>query len=503
MSTLTTHPAVTQVKSGQARACFLIKIKAGRAAHGHTSPMDSIATAPHFDAELIARYGVTGPRYTSYPSATRFHSGFDAAQLRAIAVATNEEPIPQPLSLYVHVPFCTSPCFYCGCNRIITREKFRSEHYLSSLYREIELMAPLFDRDREVVQLHFGGGTPNFLDPDQMRELLASLGRHFALSRSPQREFGIEIDPRFADRDYMLAMGEIGFNRLSVGIQDFEPEVQKQVNRIQSLEETREVIDAAREAGFRSVSVDLIYGLPLQTLPGFSRTLDKVIGLGPDRIAVYGYAHLPEMFKAQRQLKAELLPDPATRLALLGRSLQMLTDAGYVYIGMDHFARRSDELARAQRDGSLQRNFQGYSTHGQCDIIGLGNSAISRIGDSYSQNARDLPGYYMALDNGILPIARGLALNHDDLLRRELINELMCHARLDIDAFQQRHEMDFRHYFADSLKQLQRLQDDALVTLDQHRITVTPRGRLLLRNIAMCFDAYLAQEAVARHSSTI
>ncbi len=465
--------------------------------------MTGIAPNPQFDADLIARYGVTGPRYTSYPSATRFHSGFDAAQLRAIARATNEELIPQPLSLYVHVPFCTSPCFYCGCNRTITREKARGEHYLGKLYREIEMMAPLFDRDREVVQLHFGGGTPNFLDPEQMRELLVSLDRHFTMSRSPDREFGIEIDPRFAGRDYMMAMGDIGFNRLSLGIQDFDPEVQKAVNRIQSLEQTGEVIDAAREAGFRSASVDLIYGLPLQTLDGFARTLQQVIDLDPDRIAVYGYAHLPEMFKAQRQLKAEQLPDPATRLALLGLSLEMLQAAGYVYIGMDHFARRSDELAKAQRDGSLQRNFQGYSTHGHCDIIGLGNSAISRIGDSYSQNARDLPGYYMALDNGTLPIARGVLLNQDDLIRRELINELMCHGRLDIAAFEARQNLDFRFYFAKSLRQLRALQDDGLVEIDASRIDVTARGRLLLRNIAMCFDAYINQQVPTRHSSTI
>lgn len=481
----------------------MTRIKTAIKTRVHTAPMISLATAPQFDADLIERYGVTGPRYTSYPSATRFHSGFDAAQLRAIALATNEEPIPQPLSLYMHVPFCVSPCFYCGCNRVITREKSRSEPYLSNLYREVEMMAPLFDRDREVVQLHFGGGTPNFLDAAQMQELLTSLGRHFALSRSPSREFGIEIDPRFADGDYMRAMGDVGFNRLSVGIQDFDPEVQKAVNRIQSLEQTREVIDASREAGFRSVSVDLIYGLPLQTVAGFSRTLKQVVDLGPDRIAVYGYAHLPEMFKAQRQLKAEDLPNPATRLALLGRSLELLEDAGYVYIGMDHFARRSDELARAQRDGSLQRNFQGYSTHGNCDIIGLGNSAISRIGASYSQNARDLPGYYMALDNGMLPIARGLLLNDDDLMRRELINELMCHARLDIAAFEQRHNINFRSYFAASLQQLQRLQKDDLVEVDTAEIGVTPRGRLLLRNIAMCFDAYIDQTSPARHSSTI
>ncbi|MGA9333785.1 MAG: oxygen-independent coproporphyrinogen III oxidase [Rudaea sp.] len=458
---------------------------------------------PEFDSALIARYDTTGPRYTSYPAATCFHSGFGEAHLRRCAAESNGDPIPRPLSLYVHVPFCTSPCFYCGCNRVITRDLRRAEQYLASLYREIEMVAGMFDRDREVVQLHFGGGTPNFLDTRQMHELMDSLARHFALSRSSAREFGIEIDSRFADAAYIHALGDMGFNRLSIGIQDFNPEVQKAVNRVQSIEETREVIDASRESGFGSVSVDLIYGLPKQTIDGFSHTLEQVVGLGPDRIAVYGYAHLPQLFKAQKQLDAHFLPDAATRLQLFGRALQMLGAAGYVYIGMDHFARADDELAKAQRDGSLQRNFQGYSTFGQCDIVGLGVSAISRIGDSYSQNVRELPGYCAALDKGSLPVARGVALNEDDLIRRELIGDLMCHGRLDIDAFAQRHRLDFPVYFADSLAQLATLQDDGLVELSREKIMVTSRGRLLLRNIAMCFDAYARSDAPARHSKVI
>ncbi|MEO8803995.1 MAG: oxygen-independent coproporphyrinogen III oxidase [Rudaea sp.] len=465
--------------------------------------MPNPITAPEFDAALIARYDTTGPRYTSYPAATSFHTGFGESQLRDCATDSNDEPIPRPLSLYVHVPFCMSPCFYCGCNRVITRDLRRAERYLASLYREIEMVAGMFDRDRQVVQLHFGGGTPNFLDARQMSELMDSLERHFAFSRTSSREFGIEIDPRFADAAYMHALGGMGFNRLSVGIQDFNPDVQQAVNRIQTIDETREVIDAARESGFRSVSVDLIYGLPKQTVDGFSRTLEQVAGLCPDRIAVYGYAHLPQLFKAQKQLDAHFLPDPTTRLQLFGRALQMLSAAGYVYIGMDHFARIDDELARAQRDGSLQRNFQGYSTFGQCDIVGLGVSAISRIGDSYSQNARELPIYYAALDNGSLPVARGVALNEDDLIRRELIGELMCHGHLDIAAFAQRHRLDFPVYFADALAQLKILHDDGLVELNVEEIAVTARGRLLLRNIAMCFDAYARSDAPVRHSRVI
>ncbi|HZW52159.1 MAG TPA: oxygen-independent coproporphyrinogen III oxidase, partial [Rudaea sp.] len=335
-----------------------------------------------------------------YPAAPQFHAGFGEAQLRAAAHASNEDPIPRPLSLYVHVPFCLSPCFYCGCTRIITRDKGRTPIYMQRLFREIELTAPLFDRDRSVLQLHFGGGTPNFLDAGQMSELLETLAQHFSFSRDPRREFGIELDPRFCDAAYVHALAPLGFNRVSVGIQDFDPEVQAAVNRIQSVAQTRAVLDAARESGFRSTSVDLIYGLPKQTLAGFARTLDEVIALQPDRVAAYAYAHLPKLFKAQNQIHAADLPDTATRLRLLGLTVEKLTDAGYRYIGMDHFARADDELARALEAGTLQRNFQGYSTFGGCDLIGLGMSAISHVGASFSQNARDLPNYYAALDAG-------------------------------------------------------------------------------------------------------
>lgn len=460
--------------------------------------------APEFDAALIARYDVLGPRYTSYPTAPQFRADFGEMELRRAIRASNEEPIPRSLSLYVHVPFCMSPCFYCGCNRVITRDVAQADRYLERLYREIELVSPLFDRDRPVRQLHFGGGTPNFLDAARMDELLQSLSRHFSFSRSDDREFGIEIDPRYADADYVRELGRLGFNRISVGIQDFDPVVQHAVNRIQSFNETRAVLDAAHESGFRSTSVDLIYGLPLQTLEGFDRTLDQVLALQSDRVAVYGYAHMPEQFKAQRQIKAVELPDAATRLALFGCALKRLTVAGYVYIGMDHFARAGDELAQAQRDGTLQRNFQGYSTHGDCDIIGLGVSAIGRIGDSYTQNARDLIGYYAALDAGRLPVMRGLALDQDDRLRREVINELMCHGQVDMQQCGLQHGFVFTDYFMEELERLHDLARDGLVTLDEHMIRVTARGRLLLRNVAMCFDAYLGRAASpARFSRAI
>ena len=466
--------------------------------------MTRAITSPEFDAALIARHDVAGPRYTSYPTAPHFRADFDETALRGVIRASNEEPIPRALSLYVHVPFCMSPCFYCGCNRIITRDATQAERYLERLYREIELIAPLFDRDRPVRQLHFGGGTPNFLDAAQMGELVESLARHFSFSHAKDREYGIEIDPRFADGDYVRALGELGFNRISVGIQDFDPVVQKAVNRIQSFEQTRAVLDAAHASAFRSASVDLIYGLPFQTVDGFSRTLDQVVALKPDRVAVYGYAHLPEMFKAQRQIAAADLPDAATRLALFGCAVAKLSTAGYVHVGLDHFARAGDELVQAQCAGTLQRNFQGYSTHGDCDIVGLGVSAIGRIGDSYSQNARDLIGYCAALDAGRLPVVRGLELDEDDLIRRDLIGELMCQGLVDKRQFGARHRLLFDEYFVRGRQRLAPLVEDGLVLENAREIRVTSRGRLLLRIIAMCFDAYLDDAArPARYSRVI
>ena len=462
-------------------------------------------TAPTFDADLISRYDINGPRYTSYPAAPQFHARFDEADYRAAARASNEDPIPRRLSLYVHVPFCFSPCFYCGCSRIITRDRGKADSYLSGLHREIERVGSLFDRDRKVVQLHLGGGTPNFLDERQMGELMESLDTHFSLAREDTREAGIELDPRGVDPTYVRMLASHGFNRVSVGVQDFDPAVQEAVNRVQSVEETRRVLDAAREHGFRSTSIDLIYGLPRQTPASFARTLEQVLSLRPDRIAAYGYAHMPERFKAQRQIDAAELPDAATRLALLGLTIQTLTAAGYRYIGMDHFALPDDELSHAQDHGTLQRNFQGYSTHGACDMIGLGVSAIGRIGDCFTQNAKDLVGYYAALDAGRLPVARGLRLTEDDRIRGDLIQRIMCNGVVDIPAFEARHQVDFAVYFAPQLQSLRRLAADGLVVMTPGRIAATSRGRLLLRIIAMCFDAYLGQpgDAVAKYSRAL
>ncbi len=466
--------------------------------------MRAHTTAPEFNPELIARYDTAGPRYTSYPTAPQFHAGFDEAALRAAIKSSNDTAVPRPLSLYMHVPFCCSPCFYCGCTRTITRDITHADTYLKRLQMELALIAPLFDRHRPLRQLHFGGGTPNFLDISRMRSLFGSIAHHFNVTWDATREYGIEIDPRYADGAYMRELGVLGFNRVSVGIQDFDPAVQVAVNRIQSVDQTREILDVARDSGFNSVSVDLIYGLPRQTPDGFDRTLDEVIALSPDRVAVYGYAHLPNLFKAQRQIDGGDLPDASARLALFGRALEKLCGAGYVYVGMDHFARADDELVRAQRAGMLQRNFQGYSTHGDCDIIGLGVSSIGRIGHTYSQNARDLPGYYAALDAGRLPLVRGLMLNEDDLIRRSLIGELMCHGELHIPAFSALHQLNFTDYFAAEIERLRSLAADDLVTLGDDAIRVTARGRLLLRNIAMCFDAYLSiPSETLRYSRTI
>jgi oxygen-independent coproporphyrinogen-3 oxidase len=454
-----------------------------------------MSTISSFSTDLLRRYDRPGPRYTSYPTAPQFSADFGAAELRDAAQTSNGDPIPRRLSLYVHVPFCLSPCFYCGCNRIITHDKSRSEGYLARLYREIDVTAALFDRDREVIQLHFGGGTPNFLSAAQLREVVETLRRQFHFSDSPNRDISIELDPRFISPEEIHELASIGFNRASLGVQDFDPLVQEAVNRIQSVEQTVAVIEACRASGFRSVNVDLIYGLPKQNIEGFARTLDTVIQVRPDRIAVYSYAHLPELFKAQKQIEAADMPTPETKLALLQLAIDKLTNAGYVYIGMDHFALPDDELAQAQARGGLHRNFMGYTTHADSDLIGLGVSAISHIGESYSQNPRDIINWQAAIDAGRLPVFRGMRLSEDDQLRADLIQRLMCQGEIPIAALERRYAIDFREYFADALEKMEPLVADDLVRIEPERILVTSQGRLLLRNIAMCFDHYLDQPA--------
>jgi oxygen-independent coproporphyrinogen-3 oxidase len=464
-----------------------------------------MSTALSFDADLLRRYDRPGPRYTSYPTAPQFRPDFDETQFRAQIARSNDDAVPRRLSLYLHIPYCTSPCFYCGCNRIITRDRSRGEIYLARLLREVALVAPLFDRDRDVIQLHLGGGTPNFLAPGQLAELFESLDRQFHFSRAADRDFSIELDPRFVSPADIGELAATGWNRASLGVQDFDPAVQTAVNRVQSVEQTMAVIDACRQHGMRSVNVDLIYGLPRQTLEGFGRTLDTVIAARPDRLAVYGYAHLPDLFKAQKQIHDADLPSPDGKLALLALAIDKLTAAGYDYIGMDHFALPEDELARAQRSGTLHRNFMGYTTHAETDLLGLGVSAISRVGDSFSQHHRDLSEWEEAVDAGRLPIWRGLRISAEDLLRNDIIQRLMCHGTLDIRDIEDKFDIDFATHFADALARLAPLQADGLVEVDAGHITATARGRLLMRIIAMCFDAYLGQPtaAPARYSKAI
>jgi oxygen-independent coproporphyrinogen-3 oxidase len=454
-------------------------------------------TVPPFDADLLRRYDTPGPRYTSYPTAPQFDESFGEAEFREHARRSNRELIPRQLSLYLHIPYCFSPCFYCGCNRIITRDYGRSAPYLERLLREAEEVSRLFDRDRDVLQLHLGGGTPNFLRPEQIADLIESLSRHFHFSPSAQRDFSIEIDPRLIQPGDIAAYAALGLNRASLGVQDFDPDVQRAVNRIQSVEQTLATIADCRRHGFRSVNVDLIYGLPKQSLDGFARTLDTVLEVRPDRLAVYGYAHLPDLFKAQRQIVSADLPDAETKLRLLALAIEKLSAAGYRYIGMDHFALPEDDLARAQEAGSLHRNFMGYTTHANCDLLGLGVSAISHIGDSFSQNARDLPGWETALDQGRLPTWRGMKLDADDLLRSDIIQQLMCQGEIDVAAIEHRYEIDFESYFSEALGKLPALVNDGLAQIEPSRITATSRGRLLLRIIAMCFDRYVTESNLA------
>jgi oxygen-independent coproporphyrinogen-3 oxidase len=455
-----------------------------------------MTSATSFDAMLLRRYDRPGPRYTSYPTAPQFSMDFGERALRESVRESNGDPIPRPLSIYVHVPFCQSPCFYCGCNRIITRDKSRAQTYLDRLYREIAMTAALFDRDREVVQLHLGGGTPNFLAPAQLHELVDTLRSHFQFSHRHDFDQSIELDPRFIAPSEVFELAAIGFNRASLGVQDFDPVVQAAVNRVQSVEETLAVIDACRQGGMRSVNVDLIYGLPKQTREGFAKTLETIIAAAPDRCAVYSYAHLPQLFKPQKQIDAGDLPSAEAKLGLMELAIHALTAAGYVYIGMDHFARPDDDLALAQARGGLHRNFMGYTTHADSDLVGVGVSAISHVGATFSQNPRDLPTWQAAIDEGRLPVFRGMRMSDDDQLRADLIQRLMCQGEVPVGALERRYGIDFDAYFHDSLARLEPLIDDGLVRVDSQGLRATSRGRLLLRNIAMCFDRYLDRPGI-------
>lgn len=442
-----------------------------------------------FDLDLIKRYDQSGPRYTSYPTAVEFDPAFDAARYAEVCRQTNASG--RPLSLYFHIPFCDTVCFYCACNKIATKDRSLAQPYLDRVYREMAMQSALFDDDRAVEQLHWGGGTPTFISHEQMRELMDQTRRYFKLADDEHAEISIEIDPREAHGDTVKLLREIGFNRMSLGVQDFDPKVQKAVNRIQTEAETMAVLEAARAEGFRSISIDLIYGLPHQTAESFMETVERIIAVGPDRLSVFNYAHLPARFMPQRRIDEADLPRPEVKLEILQATTERLTEAGWLYIGMDHFARPDDELARAQRDGTLYRNFQGYSTHADCDLIGLGVTSIGKVGNTYGQNRRELDAYYADIDAERLPVFRGIELNRDDEIRRDVITRLICHFRLDFADVERRWDIDFNDYFGRSLGKLEGMQADGLLEVDGDGIGVLPKGRLLIRNICMAFDAYL------------
>ena len=457
--------------------------------------------AIQWDTSLIRRYDQAGPRYTSYPTAVQFHEGI--GQFDMLHALRDSRKALRPLSLYVHIPFCAHICYYCACNKVITKDRGRALPYLEKLQREIEIIGRHLDPQQKVEQLHFGGGTPTFLSHDELRHLMAHLRQHFNLLDDDSGDYSIEIDPREADWSTTGLLRELGFNRVSLGVQDLDPAVQRAVNRLQTLEETRAIVEAARTLQFRSINIDLIYGLPLQTPERFARTVDEVIALQPDRLSLFNYAHLPERFMPQRRIDSADLPSAGDKLAMLQASIEQLSAAGYRYIGMDHFALPDDELASAQEDGSLQRNFQGYTTHGHCDLIGLGVSSISQIGDLYCQNNADLSKYQESLAQGELATVRGLHCNADDRLRRAVIQQLICHFRLNFGEIEQAYSIDFRSYFGEIWPQLQQMAQDGLIQLDQQGIEVRPTGRLLVRSLCMLFDHYLTEHNRQRFSRVI
>lgn len=454
-----------------------------------------------WDADLIRRYDHAGPRYTSYPTAVQFHDGVKPADfLHAIDAsrAANRQ-----LSLYVHVPFCANICYYCACNKVITKDRSRAREYLASVQREMELISAHLGPDQVVEQLHFGGGTPTFLSHQELRELMGGLRSQFNLRDDDIGDYSIEIDPREADWTTMGLLRELGFNRVSFGVQDLDPEVQRAVNRLQTLEQTQAVMDAARTLAYRSINIDLIYGLPKQTPESFARTVEAIIALKPDRLSVFNYAHLPERFMPQRRINSADLPSPAQKLEMFENSVRQLLAAGYRYIGMDHFALPDDSLSIAQENGELQRNFQGYTTHGHCDLIGLGVSSISQVGDLYCQNSSDIKVYQERLQADELATQRGLVCHSDDVIRRAVISQLICHFQLQFSDIESRFGIDFPEYFASCLPMLEQMARDGLIILTPGGIRVMAAGRLLVRSICMLFDAYQTEASQQRFSRII
>ncbi len=452
------------------------------------------------DLELVKKYNVPGPRYTSYPPATKFTDAVTWEHISPLVASNNKTE--RDLSLYFHIPFCETLCWYCGCTTVITLNHAQGSAYVDYLDKEMDLVCTNLNSSRKVAQIHWGGGSPTFLSPSEIRALGNNIHRHFKFA--PEVEASVEVDPRRLSRDHIQALREVGFNRASIGVQDFDPKVMESVHRIQPRELTDQVISWLREAGFKSVNFDLIYGLPNQTVDSFNRTLDAVLALGPDRLAVFSYAHVPWVKPAQKILEQKALPSPEVKLELLKCVIERLTENGrYTYIGMDHFARPSNELAVAQARKELQRNFQGYSTHGSADIYGFGMSSISQIPEAYWQNEKDLPSYYAPIDAGKLPVARGCILSQEDKTRREVIMRVMCDLSLDYLAMSRRLGIDFESAFAAELESLAPFEADGLVHKTESGMDVTQAGRLFIRNIAMCFDNTLAPVGERKHSRTI
>lgn len=453
------------------------------AAHPPVQQFDGI------DPGLFARHSRPGPRYTSYPTANLFTSSVDEELYRTEIARTNDRPGAPPVSLYVHVPFCDTLCYFCGCNMIVSRDRDKIASYLDTLIAEIDLLRPLLDADRPVEQIAWGGGTPTSLAPDEIRRLADAINTRF--DRHPAIEAGVEIDPRELTREHVMALGESGFNRVSMGVQDFDPRVQEAVNRIQPEEITVRAIEWVHEAGIDSINLDLMYGLPYQTLATFERTLERTIAINPDRIAVFNYAHVPWLKKHMTLIKEEHLPTPDEKVRIFIRTLERLNEAGYVYVGMDHFAKPDNELAVAQREGTLYRNFQGYTTHAGADLFGLGMTGIGQFDRLYAQNLKGLPAYTRAVDEGRLPIHAGYLLSPDDIIRRDVIMSLMCDFRLVKRVFEERHDIVFDEYFHDVPERLADLVGDGLVRISDDEIDARGEGMLIIRNIAMAFDAHL------------
>ena len=463
--------------------------------------MAEVTGSELFNLELIKKHDKAGPRYTSYPTAPMFHEGVGssvyATTLKKVALDD------APLSLYIHIPFCNTVCYYCGCNKIVTKQYDRAQPYLDLLFKEIDAVADLVGKTRSVTQLHFGGGTPTFLNDKQIRALMGKLRERFQLVDDDSAEYSIEMDPRECTPETVKTLREVGFNRMSMGVQDFDPVVQKAVNRIQSKEVTLHVLNDARREGFKSMNIDLMYGLPHQTVETFDATLNKIIAFSPDRIALFNYAHLPEMFMPQRRIDESAMPSPQEKLNILEHSINKLIDAGYVFIGMDHFAKPDDELTIAQAKGKLYRNFQGYSTHADCDLIGLGLTSIGYVGGNFFQNQKEMDAYQAAIEHNGLAVFRGYTLSEEDHLRRAVIMRLMCDFKIDFIAFEHEFGINFKQHFSDSLADLKKMQTDGLLKLSDTGLSVLPAGRLMIRNVAMVFDEHLRHKTEQKQFSKV